>query len=107
MCDDSWDAADAQVVCRQLGYPTSNVIAFNSAYFGQGTGPIHMDDVSCVGTESSLLDCNYTRYHDCHNFTGAGIRCGSKFHTCMSIIIIIINRLHFWKHSSCWWIKQI
>ena len=81
------------------------------AYFGQGSGLIHLDDVSCVGIESFLLDdCNYTRYHDCYNFTGAGIRCGGKFHNYVDYTKdhnYYIIRLHFWKYSSCWWIKQI
>ena len=76
MCDDSWDTTDAQVVCRQLGYSTSNATAaFNSAYFGQGTGPIYMDDVSCVGTESSVIRCSYNSMHNCTHLSDAGVRC--------------------------------
>ena len=78
MCDDYWDTADAQVVCRQLGYPTSNVTIFTEAYFGQGIGPIHLDDVSCAGTESSLFICSYTIFHDCAHSEDAGIRCSGK-----------------------------
>ena len=77
VCDDYWDTADAQVVCRQLGYSTNNITALN-AYFGQGTGPIYLDDVSCVGTESSLLSCSYTSNHNCGHHEDAGVRCGSS-----------------------------
>ena len=77
MCDDYWDTADAEVACRQLGYPTNNII---TGYFGQGTGSIYLDDVKCVGTEYSLLDCNYTSDHDCNHSTNAGVRCGGKFY---------------------------
>ena len=78
VCDDYWDIADAQVVCRQLGYSTYNVEEFTEAYFGQGNGSIYMDDVSCVGTESSLFSCSYRRYTNCEDHSeDAGVRCGS------------------------------
>ena len=30
-----------------------------SAGFGRGSGPIHLDTMSCLGTEERLLDCRY------------------------------------------------
>ena len=76
MCDDSWDTADAQVVCRQLGYSTNNAVALNSAHFGQENGFIYIDDVSCVGTESSLFNCTYNYSYNCNHSEGSGaVKC--------------------------------
>ena len=77
MCDDSWDTAHAEVVCRELGYSTNNVIAFQNASFGQGNGSIHY--VECSGTKyNSLHDCSFTSEHDCDHYQDVGVRCGGK-----------------------------
>ena len=87
-----WDAtADeyAEVVCRQLGYPTGNVTAFHDAgYFGQGTGLVALEIQRCVGNESSLLDCSYTPYpYVCTHYWDVGVICDSKLITAMLILI--------------------
>lgn len=49
--------------------------AVGSAFFGQGTGPIFLDEVQCVGTEDNLLACPSIRMHDCTHSEDAGVRC--------------------------------
>ena len=100
VCDDFWSSTDARVVCRQLGYSTSgrtpieqtfhdslhvhdnhylhNIgsVARTSAYFGQGSVPILLDDVSCRGTETRLIDCTYSSHTlDCTHREDAGVTC--------------------------------
>ena len=80
MCDDFWDSADARVVCKQLGYPSSGAIAFSYAYFGSGYGPIWLDNVYCTGSESNLVNCtnNGIGIHNCGHHEDAGVRCSDS-----------------------------
>ncbi|XP_041453692.1 deleted in malignant brain tumors 1 protein-like [Lytechinus variegatus] len=76
VCDDLWDDTDATVVCRILGLGT-NGIAYQNAYFGQGTGNIILDNVQCVGTETDLVSCpsNGLLNHNCGHSEDAGVQC--------------------------------
>ena len=77
MCDDGWDTADATVVCRQLGFHSS-VRAYGSAHYGQGTGPIWLTKLSCIGNEPNLTDCTQTIVgtKNCTHSDDAGVSCG-------------------------------
>ena len=76
VCDDGWDNADATVVCRQLGFYTSGR-AYGSARYGQGTGPIWLSKLNCIGNESSLTDCNQFKVgtKNCTHSNDASVRC--------------------------------
>jgi hypothetical protein len=56
-------------------FNVAGAIARSRAFFGQGTVPILLDDVACVGTESTLLSCRYTAIDNCVHAEDAGVTC--------------------------------
>jgi hypothetical protein len=77
ICDDEWDKPAADVVCRMLGYPSAKTVYTGSAPFGHGTGSFVLDNVECVGTETSVFDCQHEPEwdHNCGSGEWAGVKC--------------------------------
>ena len=59
---------------------STDAVSYSNAYFGEGTGTIELDDVSCDGSESTLLSCTHSTigYSDCHHYEDAGVKCQSN-----------------------------
>ena len=72
-------------------YVYSGAIAHSLSRFGQGIGEIHIDDVQCTGTESSLLACSYVSVGDCFHFEDAGVECNGPSCKCRYIMCISDN----------------
>ncbi|KAG5195339.1 hypothetical protein JEQ12_012628 [Ovis aries] len=76
VCDDDWDVVDANVVCRQLGcglaLPVPRPLAF-----GQGRGPILLDNVECRGQEAALSECSSRGWgvHNCFHYEDVAVLC--------------------------------
>ena len=75
VCDDGFGENSARVVCNQLNYGGTPVVAGND--FGPGMGRIWMDSVNCQGDEASLADCSHNGWgrHNCGHHEDVGVTC--------------------------------
>ena len=58
-------------------YHFRNIQAYSTAAFGQGNGPIMLDDLNCNGNETDISECPSNRWfaNNCRHDEDAGVRC--------------------------------
>ena len=74
---DQYNNNMANVVCRMQGFSSGQVKV--DTEFGEGTGPIWMDNVDCSGNETSLSDCQHQGWgvNDCSHYEDIGVVCSN------------------------------
>ncbi|XP_044764344.1 uncharacterized protein LOC123320918 [Coccinella septempunctata] len=79
VCDDDFNDDAAKVVCKSLGYK-GTVTVKKDAYFGQGQGPIWLDQVTCFGNETKLEKCSHWKWgeHNCDHSEDVGVICSNS-----------------------------
>ncbi|KAJ8047945.1 hypothetical protein HOLleu_00070 [Holothuria leucospilota] len=92
VCVFEWDLADANVVCRQLGYPSA-IVTYSEGIFGSGSGIVWLSNVRCTGNETFLSECKFNA--DLHQSCitrrrDAGVFCRGK-----NLAVLYVN----WTHS--------
>ena len=115
VCDDGWDINDAHVACRELGY--SYALSYQCcARYGRGSGRIWLDDVGCLGGESSLLNCSHNGIgvlRSCSHSEDVGVVCyqtsaTGTLHKCnvfKSVKYIYVLTLIL-RQISCGWLVE-
>ena len=76
VCDDYFQSRDADVVCRTMGYEEYQSRHLR-AHFGEGTGPIWLDNLRCASSFTHINECtplNWGR-HNCNHDEDAGVCC--------------------------------
>ncbi|XP_071482199.1 galectin-3-binding protein-like isoform X1 [Diadema antillarum] len=77
VCNGKWSPTETQVVCRQLGLLEGLT---SLEFFGAGEGPVHIQRVRCIGSESALADCVVVwswevETRGCGHDNDVGVRC--------------------------------
>jgi deleted-in-malignant-brain-tumors protein 1 len=81
VCDDGFNDQDAAVACNMLGFGRLGQMIYNQ--YGPGYDPIWLDDVNCLGSESSLADCRHNGWgvHNCAHAQDVSISCINRMTT--------------------------
>ena len=67
---------NASCQSNDLSFGCIGAVARTNAFYGEGTGPILRDRVTCTGQETRLRDCTFFTpdYYDSH-YEDAGVQC--------------------------------
>ena len=81
VCNPHYQSINCFSLTLQINNSTSTLVdavAYSNARYGQGTGPIWLDNLACTGVEYNLTNCTYDPdTTDCRHFEDAGVLCNT------------------------------
>ncbi|XP_052777910.1 deleted in malignant brain tumors 1 protein-like [Mya arenaria] len=73
ICDNGFHSYDTSTTCKMLGLKGADV--YSNARYGQGSGPVFIDDLICYSYSASLNECRYLKYNLCSHQRDVSVAC--------------------------------
>ncbi|XP_076032517.1 neurotrypsin-like, partial [Oratosquilla oratoria] len=79
VCDDDFGIEEGHVFCRMLGWGSAKLVHKNNT-FGEGEGQIWLDDLRCLGYETSVVECTHQLWGvtNCDHSEDVGLTCSPE-----------------------------
>ncbi|XP_053387247.1 uncharacterized protein LOC123541978 [Mercenaria mercenaria] len=74
VCDHAFGMNEAEVICSMAGFPGA-IAFYPGAHFGEGSGPIFVDDLNCDENATHINNCSYVTYDDCSHSNDVSVVC--------------------------------
>ncbi|XP_045179635.2 deleted in malignant brain tumors 1 protein-like [Mercenaria mercenaria] len=74
ICDHGFGIEEANTVCNMIGYAPAFEV-YSGAYYGEGKGPIFVDDLICSPSASHINNCTYITYDNCKHPDDVSVIC--------------------------------
>ena len=86
VCDDSFNATDAEAACRTLGFDGNSYSNTNTGFF-ESKIPILMDDVNCANNSTNFLECSHRGWgtENCGHSEDVLLDCNSCKHQSIQV----------------------
>ena len=78
-----------------LGYSSGGATV--QSWFGPVADTFGMDNVQCIGNETSILDCPHVTVDDCGPFEGAGVICTNLG---MFYFLVRLLEMYIWSYDT-------
>ncbi|XP_060602654.1 scavenger receptor cysteine-rich type 1 protein M130-like [Ruditapes philippinarum] len=88
ICDSNFDLRDAEVFCNMLGLKA--VRFFTGALYGEGGGPVYIDQLFCDSYDVVLSDCQYLFLNECSHSRDVSIVCNGRSFYCFCFLLSLI-----------------
>ncbi|KAF5286934.1 hypothetical protein FQR65_LT12393 [Abscondita terminalis] len=88
VCDDKFGLRNGDVVCKEMGYPLGALEVKSNSFFAKDVKDKDvlylMDDVTCLGNETSIRDCDFNGWgvSNCESQEVVGVICKTPQETC-------------------------
>uniref|UniRef100_A0A1X7ULL6 Deleted in malignant brain tumors 1 protein n=1 Tax=Amphimedon queenslandica TaxID=400682 RepID=A0A1X7ULL6_AMPQE len=79
ICDSSWTAIEANIVCKTLGHQKYGAENYKNSHYGPGERPMHIYNLDCQSYHTNFTSCRINRfpyyYTGCNRYHEVGVKC--------------------------------